>query len=461
MWSQFGTPYEQDGIGPRLGCRLTSPYRFTFPLFGVDIVTHLYVITLSSPGRSLSVGDSANDSYYGYGRDRRSLPEMKALLLVLIVVGLDLTAAGVDPTLVGSWNLQSPGAQFVWGIQADGHYLVSGSFTDFGSIEAAGGKWTTVSAATKVRQSGTYSVGPQTLSTVGPLGPARWKRGNGEPIPAGLPKLAQDALARLRRILPDAVLVMVEVKTPGRGGHPIELRFFSKSTGHIYVSGNGPMMDLGPPNTEEQPLPPDFIDLPEAVEIARKQSMKGALGDARLRVIVPPKGAPLPVWQVNPARFDGELARSIDAIGGKPLDTAHITPMEGTDAEIIAAARRIQAAIQGIAKQRGGAAATGAAGSTGLASCGVSINFVDQNSGVAIPTIRMDVAVYNMLGAYTVYVPTRRLTDTEQYRLDRYPHVLMYSLPGGVAICPECALDFMASQVLTERLEQMAQSGCK
>jgi len=304
----------------------------------------------------------------------RSLGSLGATILLL---ASNLIAAGVDPALVGSWSLQSPGAQLVWQVTADGHYVLTGSLTDSGTIEASYGKWTTTSLITSIRLSGSYSFDRGTLSTVAPTGPAQWKRATGastDSIPSGLPAMAHNALALLRRNLADAVLTMVEVGSPAPVTHPIEFRFYSRRTGHVYVSIEGSMLDAGP-STGEQALPANFIDLPQAVETARRQGMKGALGNATLLVVNPPKSAPIPVWQVNPQVWDTELARSIHAVDGRPLDTARISPMPGNDAEIAQAAGKLRAALapqtHDNSKEGAGAGVKGVSQQAArLASCG-------------------------------------------------------------------------------------------
>jgi hypothetical protein len=382
----------------------------------------------------------------------------KAFFSVLFLAIPSLSTAAVDPALAGLWSLDAPGAQLVWQISTDGRYQVWGSFSDSGMIEASNGKWTTVSVSKK-RQSGTYSVASTALSTVGPLGPSHWKRETGASlagglVPKDLPKMVQGALSVLRRTVPDAALVMIDVQNPSPVAHPIELRFYSKKANHIYVSGSTPFADLGPPNSEELPVTADFVDLPEAIATARSSGMKGAFGHAMLLTVTPPKGAPISIWQVNPAAWDGELARSVDATSGKALDTARITPMVGTDAEIMAAVHKIQGAVQAVAPQA--APAGGAAGR--LASCGDNVDFELEYLDVKFPAFRIKLSFY--FGDYTYFLPSRTLTGLEKVTLENSgfefidlnfpPNIALYRHPGP-----------MASAKGKEQLEQMAQSGCK
>jgi hypothetical protein len=384
----------------------------------------------------------------------------KAPFSILFFAVSSLSAASVDPALAGFWSLDAPGAQLVWQITTDGRYQVWGSFSDSGTIEAANGKWSTVSI-TKKRQSGTYSATSTALSSVGPQGPAHWTRETGSSLAGGIvpkdvPKMAQAALALLRRTVPDASLVMVEVKKPSPVAHPIGLRFYSKTTNHIYVAGDVPFMDLGPPNSEELPLPADFIDLSRAIATARSNGMKGVFGNAILMTVVPPRGAPCTVWQVFPAQWDGELARTVDAKSGKPLDTARITPMVGTDAEIMAAVRKIQGVVQaGVAQ----AAPAGGAGGP-LASCGESVTFKGGDPVVTFSAIHLRFPIYRAIGDEDFYVVSRALTQQEEYDLRIFYDFLRIGYPPIVVIHPMPS-DFYGLNFAEATLKQMAESGCK
>jgi hypothetical protein len=390
-----------------------------------------------------------------------------------------LSGATVDPALAGAWRLDAPGAQLVWQVAADGHYQLWGSLTDSGTLEASAGKWTTVSAVTQARQSGTYSINARVLSTDGPLGKSRWQAASQQSlaaglVPAGLPRMAQDALTALRTTVPDAVLVMVEVKDPAPQAHPIELRFYSKRSNHIYVSSgatSGGTLDLGPPTIPEPPLPAAFIDLPRAIDVARANGMQGVFGHAELRVVSPPQGSPIAVWQVAPNVWKGELARSIDAASGKPLDTASIAPMAATDGEVRAAVAKAKGVVQAGTNQNGGAGQTAGRGQTSgsgatsrnLASCGSQDTFVDRNSDydrpVNFPAIHISIPVYTYMGAFDVYVPLQPLRDVQIRELSKGAIRLSVDFPPGYVVCP-CLLEFHSADVVRQRLAQMAESGC-
>jgi len=401
----------------------------------------------------------------------------KSLLSVLVVVPY-LRGAGVDPALAGSWRLDAPGSQLVWQVAADGHYQLWGSLTDSGTLEASGGKWTMVSAVTNARQNGTYSINGHVLSTDGPLGKSQWQADSPQNlanglVPAGLPKMTQDALAVLQRTVPDAVLVMVEVKDPAPVDHPIELRFYSKKTNHVYVSSGVGGLDLGPPAFPEPALPASYIDLPRAVELARANGMKGLFGHAELRVVSPPQGMPVAVWQVAPKVWNGELARSIDAVTGKALDTARLTPMTGTDGELQVAVDKLKGAVQGEGGQTGGGGdQTGGRGGkvsnkaaiANLGTCGDQETFVDADSDydkpVNFPAIHISIPVYTFSGPENVYVPLNPLRDTQVRELSQTARRFAVSFPPGYVIV-RGFFDFHSIDVVKSQLEQMAATGCR
>jgi hypothetical protein len=383
---------------------------------------------------------------------------MRDVLVLILMLIPCLSGAMVDPALVGGWRQDAPGAQLIWQVAADGHYQLWGSLNDSGMLEASGG--TTVSLVSQARQSGTYSVNAHVLSTDGPLGKARWEAASqqslaGGLVPAELPRMAQDVLSALRNTVRDAVLVMVEVKDPTPLAHPIELHFYSKQSNRIYVSsgvsfGAG-ALDLGPPAFPEPALPAGFIDLPRAIDIARANGMQGVFGHAMLRVVSPPRGSPIAVWQVAPNVRNGELARSIDAASGKPLDTARITPMTGTDSEITAAVSKAKGVVQGATYQKAGVGQTAGTGqasgakaaSTNLASCGFQETFVDDNSDydrpVSFAAIHIRVPVYTFLGDFNAYVPLQPLRDVQNRELSKGALRLQVNFPPGYVICP-CTL---------------------
>ena len=401
---------------------------------------------------------------------------MRNVFVPIVMVIPCLSGATVDPALAGTWRLDGPGAQLIWQVAADGHYQLSGLLSDSGMLEASGGKWTTFSAVSQARQSGTYALNGHVLSTDGPLGKARWEAASqqslaGGLVPVGLPQMAQDALSALRSTVHDAVLVMVEVKDPAPVAHPIELRFYSKQSNHIYVSLGAGAVDLGPPRFPEAALPTGFVDLPRAVDVARANGMRGVFGHAMLRIVSPQQGSPIAVWQVAPKGWNGELARSIDAASGKPLDTARITPMTGTDGEITVAVGKAKEVIQQRTNEHAGAGQTagrsqtsgGNAATKALASCGSEETFVDTNSDydrpVSFPAIHIRIPVYTFMGAFDVYVPLSPLRDVQIRELSKGAIRLSVDFPPGYVVCP-CSLEFHSAEIVRQRLAQMAESGC-
>ena len=118
---------------------------------------------------------------------------------------------------------------------------------------------------------------PQDLQA-GPLAPG----GN---TPNDLPNKAAAGLARARQWRPDAELMSIEINDYANNGNfQISYYFFSPSdaTG-LMVNENG-ALPVGPANWGTNAIPDRFLDLPAALEVARRHGMTGPFNGALLRV---------------------------------------------------------------------------------------------------------------------------------------------------------------------------------
>jgi hypothetical protein len=86
--------------------------------------------------------------------------------------------AAVDPVLVGTWKLESPGSPIYWVVRSDGVYRVHGPGAparQFGKMEAAKGRWTVQSAVWA--DQGTYTLaGGRRWTVAGRGGTGTWTR---------------------------------------------------------------------------------------------------------------------------------------------------------------------------------------------------------------------------------------------------------------------------------------------
>jgi hypothetical protein len=112
---------------------------------------------------------------------------MRRLVVCLAVVVCGCgTASKVDPKLVGTWDLQVPGAaglsRWVWDIHENGTYDFhdegpGGAPSHSGSLSASGGQYTLVSTTMAWNDTGTYRLeGDNTLVASGKLGTGSWRR---------------------------------------------------------------------------------------------------------------------------------------------------------------------------------------------------------------------------------------------------------------------------------------------
>ncbi len=88
---------------------------------------------------------------------------------------------GVDPNIVGTWELQRKGGPWVWEIHGDGTYSFHSEAVDripphAGTFSASNGRWL-LKATTGYTDMGVYVFQPpDTLIATGLLGTAAWHR---------------------------------------------------------------------------------------------------------------------------------------------------------------------------------------------------------------------------------------------------------------------------------------------
>jgi hypothetical protein len=152
-------------------------------------------------------------------------------------------------------------------------------------------------------------------------------------VPSGIPALAAQALQRAKAWRPDAALVMVQIQN--RGFHSEQFHFISPQDGTgLFVinpgSENSNVLQAGKVNWPTQPLPGNFVDLPDALSEARKHGMAGDLDHAYLMAL---QGRP--TWTIactgNPV-----AVQNIDAVSGPPLPvgTTLQQPVSNSKAEL-------------------------------------------------------------------------------------------------------------------------------
>lgn len=248
----------------------------------------------------------------------------------------------VDPGLVGTWQL--PNQSVYWEIRADGTYQLStgGKVIHSGIFSASYGTWS-IYSETWGEDGGEYQLpNPDTFVGTGKMGPATWKRArqrstkktNGEIIlstqrdgihalPKDIPELIQTSIRRASAWQPDAVPVSVDFKqidAPNMKGPEIRITFVSpfQFTGMMMlITEKGSQIhefkNLLDWNGMQLPLV--FVDLPTALNIARKNGMKGPLKKAGLRIWNPNGAPPVLAWVLNSGASSG--GKTVDAASGQ------------------------------------------------------------------------------------------------------------------------------------------------
>lgn len=146
-------------------------------------------------------------------------------------------------------------------------------------------------------------------------------------IPRNLPALARAAHPVATNWRPDAYLVSLRIRKdgwPNKGAFYVEMSFYSPSehTG-LWVSTHlkgSKVMEAGTVSWGTEPIPETFIDLPEAVQAARKAGMQGLISRAQLRVNRRSGNESALLWNITP-ELHGHGAGLIDAVTGRPLPT--------------------------------------------------------------------------------------------------------------------------------------------
>jgi hypothetical protein len=265
-----------------------------------------------------------------------------ALLLVLSCAPLAACdSAEVDPRLVGTWQLQWPGAPIYWTILEDGTYRTFGpgvGLGETGAFTASAGRWSLQSPSSG-EDGGTYELQSEDLfSGTGKLGPGLWARVRTVPpaatavqteraldLPADVPALLFTATQRARAWRSDALPVSLEyqyVDAPNVEGPELRFSFLSPASGtglrltmraaEIRAFEFNERVDWG-----KASLPPVFVDLPTAARKAQENGMAGPVARARLAVHSPPGAPEVLAWIVAPSRGEG---KTVDGTTGRIID---------------------------------------------------------------------------------------------------------------------------------------------
>ena len=317
---------------------------------------------------------------------RRMWP-MSALtgFLILAFVSCGHAGGGVDPQLVGTWQLKGTSPAIYWEIRANGTYTVSGpgaAAGHSGSFRASGGKWS-LRSTTWGEDGGTYQLpDANTFLGIGKLGAGTWVRtspvksagkekpassakparsasrelklatqtDSGKALPKDIPELTAAATKRARQWKKDAAAVSVEfreVNAPNLKGPEVRYSFISPS------DGTGLMLTVteGGVSTHEfqqkvnwgdNPLPPVFVDLPAAVVSARRNGMKGPINSASLR-IYDAHGVTALAWMVS-ASSGG---RTVDGATGDIIERDVTGYIDDYNEQWDKAARALRAMLRG------------------------------------------------------------------------------------------------------------------
>ena len=318
---------------------------------------------------------------------------MAALLVCLLVMPTSACRAqAVDPGLVGTWQLRTAGGTMTWEIRADGTYqiIANGAVMHAGTFRASSGQWT-LRSATWGDDGGTYRLADtNTFVGTGKLGPATWVRigaartpaaatattaaatapggglvlstrtVDGQSVPRDLPELMAAATTRARAWKPDAVPVALnfeelDVPNPDMRGPQVKISFLSRSTAggfQITVNrkGSSTFEFRQRVNWGTQPLPPVFVDLPAANQIARKHGMRGLLKSADLRVWNPSRKSPILAWMVHPA---GASGKTLNGANGELIEFDVTGYIDSYNAQSERAARALRALLHSGSRNHG------------------------------------------------------------------------------------------------------------
>jgi len=132
------------------------------------------------------------------------------------------------------------------------------------------------------------------------------------------------ATQRARLWRPDAIPVSLkfehrEAPNPTMRGPAVTISFFSPA------AGTGLLMTVTADDARTSEvnravnwgavsLPPEFVDLPEAVRMARKSGMKGPVNGASLRIWSPGGAPPVLAWMVGDKTINGATGEIIRVV---------------------------------------------------------------------------------------------------------------------------------------------------
>lgn len=176
------------------------------------------------------------------------------------------------------------------------------------------------------------------------MGPATWKRAQrrstnrsddglilttqrdgAHALPKDIPELIQEAIQLARNWQPDAVPFSIDFKqidAPNMKGPEVRISFVSP---YQYIGMMLIITEKGAQTHEYKDLPEwngislpvIFVDLPAALNIARKSGMKGPLKKANLRIWNPNDAPPVLAWILQSSTASG---KTVDAATGAIIE---------------------------------------------------------------------------------------------------------------------------------------------
>jgi hypothetical protein len=273
-----------------------------------------------------------------------------ALLLLALWLGASTAAAddtvqaaeaeGVDPAVVGTWEMPVPLGQFtgrwIWEINADGTYSFQTDPPNIiqshqGRVGFGQGRWWQQASAGLPgwTDGGTYQMnGPDMLLATGQLGTGLWRRSGGTAEPSGgasapawpdtVPAMAATALEKARAWRADAELIEVDVETTPdsfrqaipQGDYSFTFIFWSPSDqGRLLITPFNPAGEVfegGPADhSADLPIPEKFLDFLEASAQAQAMGMSGQPERATLTNAAWKDPAVSLVWTIWPVNATG------------------------------------------------------------------------------------------------------------------------------------------------------------
>ncbi len=143
-------------------------------------------------------------------------------------------------------------------------------------------------------------------------------------IPHRLPDLLRAASVSAARWRPDAYPVGLRIRRdgyPDKDAYYVQMEFYSPSEGTgLWISSHrtrNKVMEAGTVSWSTSRLPDQFVDLPNAVDIARKNGLRGLISRAELRTDTSAR-PPLLLWRIV-AETHGKHPPPINAITGEVI----------------------------------------------------------------------------------------------------------------------------------------------